>query len=722
MTTRGWEVTERIDESHTWRGIRSPLELAGFRLLALATMFFGIRYLHWRYTASLNYSALWFAIPMILAESFSFVSAGLFALNLWRLRKRTVSRSSSKYTVDVYITVYNEPPAIVRKTAEAAVKINYPHRTYILDDGRSPAIKALADELGASYISREDNRHAKAGNLNNALRLTTGDLLLYLDADQIPKPQILDRVLGYFEDDRVAFVQTPQDFYNVPAGDPFGNDAKLFYGPIQQGKDGWGAAFLCGTNVVLRREALIQLGLVYYVRDMRKELANTLQQAARAARDAAKMLKGHAELEAMIPSLQVMHLVQATIRKGQAELRRGLNLDEVISIVTDAGDGLKKLETQLDQTRSDFLEITGDLQGLEAQPLEQMEATPAQGARKRIEGNLLPVIKLQESVVQEVREAAERVQRAVAIEETPMATISVTEDLATSIRLHALGWKSIYHGEVLAQGLATEDLGSTLLQRLRWAQGTIQVMFRDNPLFKPGLSLGQRLQYSTTMFSYFYGFAALIYLLSPSVYLFTGVSPVNAYSADFFQRLLPYLLLNQFMFIYATRGLSTWRGQQYQVSLFPIWLNAFFSVIREKKLGFKVTPKTRQGGIYLHLIKPQLAISLATIVGILFGIIALWNGSSRDTTSVIVNIIWGLYNLWMLSAIIRGAVWKPARKNTGELGGETLAGFSTNGWLGGSSHANLSNKFVWNHINITRERGPQRTHSPFVEGADYGAG
>ncbi|MCK5316600.1 MAG: hypothetical protein KAJ55_01735, partial [Anaerolineales bacterium] len=92
MTTRGWEVTERIDESHTWRGIRSPLELAGFRLLALATMFFGIRYLHWRYTASLNYSALWFAIPMILAESFSFVSAGLFALNLWRLRKRTVSR------------------------------------------------------------------------------------------------------------------------------------------------------------------------------------------------------------------------------------------------------------------------------------------------------------------------------------------------------------------------------------------------------------------------------------------------------------------------------------------------------------------------------------------------------------------------------------------------------------------------------------------------------
>jgi len=677
MTTSAWSVSERIEEIQIWRGIRSPLELAGFRLLALATMLFGIRYLHWRYTASLNYSALWFAIPVILAETFSFVSAGLFALNLWRLRKKVVLPPSSSFSVDVFITVYNEPLEIVRRTAEAAVKIYYPHRTYILDDGRSSVIKSLAKELGVDYITRANNRHAKAGNLNNALRQTTGDLILYLDADQIPAPKILDRVLGYFADDRVGFVQTPQNFYNVPAGDPFGNDAELFYGPIQEGKDGWGAAFLCGTNVVLRREALMQLGLIYYVQDMRKELSVTLRQAARAAISAAKILKARAELEAMIPAAQITHRAQDAIRRGQKGLRSGLILDEVISIVAEAGAGLERLEKYLDQTRTDLLEIARDLHQLEVRSPEQIEPQTAQDARQRIERDLLPAINRQERVIREVREAAERVQRVVAIEESPMATISITEDFATSIRLHALGWKSIYHGEVLARGLAPEDLGSTLKQRLRWAQGTIQVMLRDNPLFKPGLSLGQRLQYCTTIFSYFYGFAALIYLLAPSIFLFTGIAPVNAYSADFFQRLLPYLLLNQLMFIYATRGLSTWRGQQYQVALFPIWLKAFASVIWERDLGFKVTPKTRQQGIYLHMIKPQLVISLMTVAGIIVGVVALCSGSSRDAASITVNIFWGLYNLWMLSAIIRGAIWKPAGENTKGFGRSILAQFIT---------------------------------------------
>src|SRR5919107_5554310 len=91
-------------------------------------------------------------------------------------------------------------------------------------------------------------RHAKAGNLNNALFMTTGEFLMILDADQIPSPEILHRTLGWFEDPEVAFVQTPQWFYNVPPGDPFGSQAPLFYGPIQQGKDGWNAAFFCGSD------------------------------------------------------------------------------------------------------------------------------------------------------------------------------------------------------------------------------------------------------------------------------------------------------------------------------------------------------------------------------------------------------------------------------------------------------------------------------------------
>ncbi len=130
----------------------------------------------------------------------------------------------------------------------------------------------LADLARCRYIAREKPKgrphHAKAGNINHALFSgeTQGDFVLTLDADHIPKPQFMQRVLPYFldfnldrgqyEDNQIAFVQTPQAFYNLPQGDPFGHDAHLFYGPIQQGKDGMNSAFYTGTNAVLRREAL----------------------------------------------------------------------------------------------------------------------------------------------------------------------------------------------------------------------------------------------------------------------------------------------------------------------------------------------------------------------------------------------------------------------------------------------------------------------------------
>lgn len=115
--------------------------------------------------------------------------------------------------------------------------------------------------------------HAKAGNLNYAIFSgeTSGEFIVTLDADHIPRPYFLKRVLPYFyaynvftgkyEQNRIAFVQTRQDFYNLPPGDPFGHQANLFYGPLQQGKDGMNAAFYTGSNAILRREALINVGL-----------------------------------------------------------------------------------------------------------------------------------------------------------------------------------------------------------------------------------------------------------------------------------------------------------------------------------------------------------------------------------------------------------------------------------------------------------------------------
>jgi len=138
----------------------------------------------------------------------------------------------------------------------------------------------------------------------------------------------------------------------------------------------------------------------------------------------------------------------------------------------------------------------------------------------------------------------------------PMATISVTEDMATAMRLHAQGWRTVYHHESLADGLAPEDLGTMLTQRLRWAQGTMQVMLRENPLLRTGLTAGQRLMYFATMWSYLSGFAAVIYIAAPIIYLCFGVLPVQAFSLDFFLRLIPFLVMNQLLFLVVGRGVK----------------------------------------------------------------------------------------------------------------------------------------------------------------------
>ncbi|HWP68352.1 MAG TPA: cellulose synthase catalytic subunit, partial [Rectinemataceae bacterium] len=233
------------------------------RAIGLVAVSLGLNYIVWRYVASLNMNALWFAVPMVIAESYGIVDMLLFAIMSWRQPRRDSLPPPEKADVDIFITTYNEPEELVGTTAKAAMAIDWPDKkVYILDDGARPSMKQMADTLGCGYISRgqewsDKPRHAKAGNVNNALVETSGEFVLILDSDQIPAPGILRKTLGFFADEKVAFVQTPQYFYNLPPGDPFGNEASLFYGPIQQGKDGWNAAFFCGSNAVLRREALM---------------------------------------------------------------------------------------------------------------------------------------------------------------------------------------------------------------------------------------------------------------------------------------------------------------------------------------------------------------------------------------------------------------------------------------------------------------------------------
>jgi cellulose synthase (UDP-forming) len=239
----------------------------------------------------------------------------------------------------------------------------------------------------------------------------------------------------------------------------------------------------------------------------------------------------------------------------------------------------------------------------------------------------------------------------------PMATISVTEDMATAMRLHSNGWRTVYHHERLADGLAPEDAATMLTQRLRWAQGTLQVLLRENPLKQKGLSFGQRLMYFATMWSYLSGFAALVYIAAPIIYLCFGVLPVHAFSFDFFIRLIPFLLFNQLVFTVVARGIKTWRGQQYSLALFPIWIRActtaFNSVVFGRSLGFAVTPKTKQVSVRAwRLVRPQLIAMGALIgaTGIGLARLAVGDGTGSGT---LVNVAWVMFDLLILSVIVQ---------------------------------------------------------------------
>jgi cellulose synthase (UDP-forming) len=255
----------------------------------------------------------------------------------------------------------------------------------------------------------------------------------------------------------------------------------------------------------------------------------------------------------------------------------------------------------------------------------------------------------------------------------PLSTISVTEDMATALTLHAMGWRSAYTSETLAAGLAPEDLGSALRQRLRWAQGTIQVMLRQNPLTMRGLSTGQRLMYLATMWSYLSGFAALAYIADPPLYLLFHVGPIATYSPDYFAHALPYLVACQALFTLTGWRMSTWRGQQYSLSLFPLWIQATWSAFANVALGraleFQVTPKVAQRGLHAALVWPQLTAMGVLLLSIAVGLGRMLVDPSENRVAVLANVFWACYLLGMLSVVVGALRYRPdaAQEMVGEV-------------------------------------------------------
>jgi len=247
-------------------------------VLIVLSLLMSTRYMYWRVTESIIYESFWqifFASGLFLAELYAFIVLILgYFQTIWPLDRQPVTLPDNPVdwpSVDVFIPTYNESLDVVRPTILAATLLEWPAdklHIYVLDDGRREEFAEFCQEVGVQHVTRSDNKHAKAGNINAALPNTQGDVIAIFDCDHIPARTFLKINMGFFtQDEKMALVQTPHHFYSP---DPFErnlntfrkvpNEGELFYGLLQRGNDFWNAAFFCGSCALIRRTMLEEVG------------------------------------------------------------------------------------------------------------------------------------------------------------------------------------------------------------------------------------------------------------------------------------------------------------------------------------------------------------------------------------------------------------------------------------------------------------------------------
>ena len=482
-------------------GSYEPLSLPR-RIVAWAFMICALWYLSWRAT-TLNPEAYIFSWVLYGAELFGFVTAILHLFMCWRLTNRNSPPVPPGMSVDVFIPTISEPETIVRRTLLAARHMDYPHETWLLDDGNRPAMARLAAEFGCHYLARSDNRFAKAGNLNHALAHSRGEFIAIFDADHAPQRDFLVRTLGYFTDDKVAFVQTPQDFYNLDSyqhrrhrnGHKVWTEQSLFFRVIQRGKDYWNAAFFCGSCAVLRRSSLEAIG--------------------------------------------------------------------------------------------------------------------------------------------------------------GFATETVTEDLHTSLRLHMQGFRSVYHAESLAFGLAPDSVSAFLGQRVRWGQGGMKVWRTEGILFNRHLNLAQRLNYFASVLTYFDGWQKAIFYAAPVIVLVTGKLPIFTTAENFLLHFLPYFLMTIWVFKEVGRGYSSFvTTEQYNMARFVAFARATLGWVTGGR-KFKVTPKGAQANLVEQTrIIPQYLVLAFNLYAIPIGYLFNQKYDWLPAGGLAANIVWASVNAMLAYSVV----------------------------------------------------------------------
>jgi cellulose synthase (UDP-forming) len=262
-----------------------PIARPWARLAVFATVWTVVGwYLHWRlFTTVLPADGPWYELGWIwFCFSVELLAIGdALILYIVFLRKSDRSAEADAHearlrsvppeslpAVDVFIATYNEQIEVLEKTIVGALCLDYPNfKVWVLDDGRRPWLKAFCEAKGVGYITRPDNAHAKAGNINHALTKTNADYFALFDADFIVQRNFLMRTMGFFADPATGIVQVPHTFYNhdpmqtnLAIRKTLPDDQRFFFEAIMPSRDGWDAAFCCGSNSVTRREAMRSIG------------------------------------------------------------------------------------------------------------------------------------------------------------------------------------------------------------------------------------------------------------------------------------------------------------------------------------------------------------------------------------------------------------------------------------------------------------------------------
>jgi cellulose synthase (UDP-forming) len=420
-------------------------------------------------------------------------------------------------SVDVLIPTYNEPIEVLEKTIIGALCLDYPKASvWVLDDGRRPWLKAYCAAKGAGYLTRAENSHAKAGNINHALAHTSGEFFAIFDADFVPQRNFLMRTVGFFADPNVGIVQCPHTFYNhdplqtnLAMRKAIPDEQRFFFDAIMPSRDGWDAAFCCGSNSLTRRAALDAIG----------------------------------------------------------------------------------------------------------------------GA---------------------------------------LPTSAVTEDMLLSLALLRKGYITRYLGERLALGLAPESVDAFFIQRQRWAQGAMQILYLPEGPFGAKLSLIHRLLFLPTHWISV-GLQSLIAALVPIVFLWTGISPVSQVDAD----QVIYYIVPAILAVYGGMGVFA-PGHLFPLAAqvlgllqsFKILPTVLLTLIKPRGHLFKVTPKgssaretTYARGIFWSV----AAMMMLTATGLVVNSLPEWQIADGAVLPIVA--FWAANNIVVFFLTCMTTLQAPARRD-----------------------------------------------------------